>query len=530
MRKISSVSLATALAFATMLTLSACGGNSSTSVGTSPGQGSFNGPAPDSQAVITAGDAPMSGVLAAQITIGSITAANANGSTTTLLANPAAVELSHLGTGQTLVDVDPLPQGTYNSLMFTITSANFTYMNGGTVAYATSNPPTGTAATVTIPTASQSLTYTFAKPVVVNYQNASLLNLDFNLAQELDLTSGMVTFSPTVTGTTANVAVTLAAATGLSGSQATVQAYGTIASVNTSSTASAGLVLTTDASSYGETVYTSTSTLYNAALSLSNLAVGARARVVGSINADGSLAAISVESADNGAAEIPVVVAKVSTVPGSVNNGVVVGTTGTGFTLVVTNSSVPTQVGQEITVNTGSATVYAAAADAAGAGQTATFDATQVFVGQAVWVAGANDAASTSTAVVIDATNVNQSAVSLQALTTGEPTVTAGSDGTTTIAYVFPLSSSFSNLASGTAVTATALTCAAVGTASAPAGCMAANLDGPYLQFGASPAPATEPTGDTVFARGYLTVSGGAYSLALTDINDPTAIPVPPTT
>lgn len=525
MRKYPAVSLATALAFAAMLTFSACGGNSSSTLGTNPGQGSFNQPGPPSQTAVTAGDAPMAGVLAAQVTIGSVTATNANGTSTSLLLNPAVVELSSVGTGQTLLDVNSLPQGTYNSITFTITAASFTYMNGGTVAFATSTPPATTPATVTIPTASQSLTYTFATPVVVNYQNASLLNLDFNLAQELDLTGTMVTFTPTVTsGTTAgNVAVSLGAVTGLSAAQSTVEAYGTVASANATAS-SPSLVLTTD-TGYGETVFLNTTppTVFNANLGLANLAVGARARVVGTLNPDGSIEASSVESADNGAAEIAVK----GVTPGSVNNGVVTATSASGFTMVVTNSSVAAQVGQVVTVNTAAATLYAAGAAAVGAGQTATFNASQIFPGQAVWVAGTTDKASTATALVLDATNVIQSAVSLQAKTTGPPAPIKGSDGTTIIAYAFPLSTTFSNLAAGAAVTATALTCAGVG-GTAPTGCMAANLDGPYLQFGAATAPPTEPTGDVVTARGYLTSSAGAFSLALTDINDPTQIPPPP--
>ncbi|MGH9486751.1 MAG: DUF4382 domain-containing protein [Terriglobales bacterium] len=551
MRKSTTTSLATAVAFGLVLMMSACSGNSSSSsFGTSPGSGSFNGPGPDGQAVITASDAPMPGVLAAQITVGTITAANANGTTLTLIANPVTFEIAHSGISQILLDVDPLPQGTYNSVTFTVTGANFTYMNGTTVTYATSNPPVTTPATpptVTIPAASQSLTYTFTAPIVVNTQASTYLNFDFNLAQELDLASGMVTFSPTVAVTTAgtttpgNVNITMAPVTSLTTAQADVNVSGTVASVDTSNSS---LVLTAD-TGYGETIYTSATTVYSGALSLSNLAVGATARSDAQINADGSLSAISLETADNGVAEIPN--AKTGVALGSVNDGVVVGMTGTGFNMVVTNSSTPALVGQEIgvVVATGAtgATTFSAAAGADDAGQPACqldtgglgqpvcvayFDATQVFPGQSVWVAGATDTTlSTATSTVIDATTVTQSAVNMYATTTAAPSANDGSDGQTVVSYVFLLSTTFSNLPAGTAVSALALTCATVGTTAAFAGCTAANLDGPYLQFGAAPAPPAEPVGDTVEARGYLSQSGGDYGLGLTDINDPTAIPAP---
>ncbi|MGH9414118.1 MAG: DUF4382 domain-containing protein, partial [Terriglobales bacterium] len=517
MRKPSAISLATALAFATMFTFSACGGTASTPVPTTPGSNSYNGPGPSGNAVITAGAASMNAtpaaapsmpnVLAAQVTIGSITAANADGSTTTILANPATVELAHLGSSNTLLDVDPLPQGTYNSITFTITAAQVTYLNAGAITTATSNPPSGTTANLTIPTSSASLTETFSSPVVVNWQNASDLNLSFDLAQSLSLngSTGMVTFAPSTSATTPTASVTLAQVASLSAQQTLLHVNGAVASTNDTN---GTLALTTD-SGYSATVGTTSSTVFSGVAGVNALKAGAAARTDATINADGTLSALTVETVDNGAAET-------SATAGTADEGIVTGTAGSGsamtsFTMVVTNSTNSSLVGQQITVDVNPGTkptAFAPDPAAAYVGQSAklTFDATQIFAGQAVWVAGATDVTSTKTNTIVDAAHVNQSPTGLQA-SIGAVTATVGSDSTTDVAYNFPLTTSFSGFANGSLVAAVAQTCAAVGTGAAPSDCTAANLEGPYLN--PINLKALPPATNTVGVYGFLTQSGG---------------------
>lgn len=535
MRKLSGISLATALACATMLTMSACGGANSTPVPTSPGTSSFNGPGPAGNAVVTAGSAAMNAspaaapgmpnVLAAEVTIGSITAANANGSTTTIMAKPATVELAHLGTSSTLVNVNPLPQGTYNSVTFTITAAQVTYLNAGVVTVASTVAPSGGTANLTIPPASAALTETFGTAVDVNWQNASQLALEFDLAQSLsvDNSTGMVTFAPSTTATAPTASVTL---TQVAGSTPVVlHVNGTVASTNSTNNS---LVLTTD-SGASETVFAKSTTMGEA---VGSLDVGAAVRTDATINADGSLTAMTLETADNGLAETIPPGSKATAAAGTVDEGVVTSpaagsASSTSFTMVVTNSTNSALVGQQITVdiNPGAITTVIAAdpvAAAAGQSATLTFDASQIFAGQAVWVAGNTDATSTTTNTIVDATNVMQSPVSLDA-TTGAVTATVGTDGTTDTAFNFPLTASFSGLPSGTTVAGAAVTCAAVGSSAAPSPCTVANLEGPYLS--SSTEILKTPVGNTVGARGYLTQTGGINSLAIISAYDAAMLP-----
>lgn len=467
----------------------------------------------------------MPNVLAAEVTIGSITAANANGSTTTIMANPATVELTHVGTSSTLVNVNPLPQGTYNSVTFTITAAQVTYLNAGVVTVASTPAPSGGTANLTIPPASASLTETFSPALEVNWQNASQLALEFDLAQSLsvDNSTGMVTFAPSTTATSPSASVTLTQVAGAA--PVVLHVNGTVASINPTKNS---LVLTTD-SGYSETVYANSSTVGSAVVDLNT---GAAVRTDAAINADGSLTALTLETADNGLAETIASGSTATAASGTVDEGVVTSpaagsASSTSFTMVVTNSTNAALVGQQITVNLNpgsNTTVLAADPAAAYVGQSATltFDASQIFAGQAVWVAGKTDATSTATNTIVDATNVMQSPVSLDA-TTGTVTATVGSDGTTDTAFNFPLTASFSGLPSGTAVAGVAVTCAAVGSNPAPSGCMAANLAGPYLS--SSTEILKTPAGNTVGARGYLTQTGGINSLAIISAYDAAALP-----
>ncbi len=537
MRKLSGISLATALAFATMLTMSACGGANTTPVPSSPGSSSFNGPGPAGNAVVTAGSAAMNAspaaapgmpnVLTAQVTIGSITAVNANGSTTAIMTKPAMVELTHLGTSSTLVNVNPLPQGTYNSVTFTITAAQVTYLKAGVVTVASTVAPSGGTANLTIPPTSATLTETFGTAVDVNWQNASQLALEFDLAQSLSVNSstGMVTFAPSTTATVPTASVTLTQVAGAA--PVVLHVNGTVTSTNDTNNS---LVLMTD-SGYNETVFATSTTVGEA---LGSLDVGAAVRTDATINADGSLTALTLETADNGLAETIPSGSTATAAAGTVDEGVVTApaagsASSTSFTMVVTNSTNSALVGQQITVdlNPGATTTVIAADPAAAyAGQNAkfTFDASQIFAGQAVWVAGNTDATSTKTNTIVDATNVMQSPVSLDA-TTAAVKATVGTDGTTDTAFLFPLAASFSGLPSGTAVAGTAVTCAAVGSGAPQSPCTAANLEGPYLS--STTQILKTPAGNTVGARGYLTQTGGINSLAIISAYDAAALPKP---
>src|SRR3974390_67887 len=123
--------IATLLALLTpMFLLLACGGaNSGSSTQTGNQQG---------QVFITGEDAPVSSVVAFNITINKITLNNSSTSVTAL-STPTAVDFGRLIGLRSLLGFNTLPQGTYDSVTFTFEASSpapvISYVDFGT------NPP-----------------------------------------------------------------------------------------------------------------------------------------------------------------------------------------------------------------------------------------------------------------------------------------------------------------------------------------------------------------------------------------------------
>ncbi len=170
--------------FALALTLTGCGGGSSTpplqTTGTST--------------QIGFGDAVGDNVAKLELTVTAITltgvAPTAN--TGNLLAAPGEIEFVHTAGTIEPFSVGKIPPGTYSGATLTVSNPEVTVVNAGVV--------TKPAATLASPT----VTVTFASNVTVG-TTPFFLNFDLDITKSLDLTKTPVLVTPTLTVTTSTV-------------------------------------------------------------------------------------------------------------------------------------------------------------------------------------------------------------------------------------------------------------------------------------------------------------------------------------
>lgn len=449
-----------AVLLAAAVTLGACGGNNTNnSTGTSPAGSS-------SPAIISAGDAPMSSVLAALVTISAVGFTSSSG-TVQLLSQPRTIELTHLGGIRAPLDTHALPEGTYTSLSLTVSAAQITYID----------PTTGqpVEANATIPAASATSTITLTTPLVVNDAGATDIRFDFDLQKSLDLTGGVVTFTPTIGAAVARVQ-------GESGADRDIDINGDVTAVSTTANT---IMLTTSDTGLSVTVNVTSSTKFDDGLSLASLQTGADIHVDAELNSDGSLSALDVEDADGGSetgANTRVDGGIVSAVTRDTNN------TLTGFTIVVRDSFQFGNLGKMLTVQVNTATLFKDSMNAQSAGM-ASFDDTQIFPGAGVWVAGTDVDAHT-----VLATEVRPLAVNPFGLTSAA--VQTGSNGGFVLTLLLDANTNFDQFAniSSLAVDTNANTV----------------FDGQGLT---SANVASLAIGTPVVARGFLSLSGTANTL-----------------
>ena len=171
-----------AIAFPAVLLLSACGGGGGT--GTGPAN-----PQPSSAVVqVNLGDDPADHLLAAAMTVNSLTFATASGASVSVLSTPRPMEmLQSMGTVNPLA-VASVPQGTYTSAMITFGDATVTYVDPGTGQLLQK--------TVTGPmTARLPL-----NPALAVGSTPMVVNLDMNMGASLVIdANGNVTLSPSMT-------------------------------------------------------------------------------------------------------------------------------------------------------------------------------------------------------------------------------------------------------------------------------------------------------------------------------------------
>lgn len=461
-------SLAALLAAAVVL--GACGGGSAVSPISSntPSTGS------SSPAMITAGDAPMSSVLAALVTVSAVSVTNASG-TVQLLNQPRTIELTHLGGIRAPLDDHALPQGTYTSLSLTVSAAQITYID----------PTSGKPVTVsaTIPAASATATITLNPALVVNSTAATDIRFDFDLQKSLDLTGSVVTFTPVISAAAAEV-------NGESDNERDVDINGTVSAVDTAKNT---ITLTTDDTGLSVTLNVTSSTEFGDSMTLASLQTGTEIHTEVKLNSDGTMTALSVEAANGGGT-----VDDNSREDGGIVTAVTLDSNKvlTSFTMVVSDSVREGSLGQTITVQVNSGTLFKDTLTAQNAGL-ASFDATQVFPGQGVWVAGTKSGTDTALA-----TEVRPAAVNPFGLTSAA--VQTGSGGGFVISLLLDANTSFAKFANLSTLT--------VDTNANTV------FDGQTLT---SATVASLPLGAPLVARGFLSLSGTTITEFCAHLHEP---------
>jgi len=466
-RRLPVCSLAAVLAGAALL--AACGGTGTTNSNTGSNTGS------SSPAVISAGDAPMSSVLAALVTVSAVSMTSSSG-TVQLLDQPRPIELTHLGGIRAPLGLHALPLGTYTSLSLTVSAATITYIDS-TGKVVTAN--------ATIPSGKDTSTITLNPSLDVTDTGATDIRFDFDLQDSLDLTGSTVTFTPTLSAAVARVKDE-------DSGHRDIHVDGTVTATSTTANT---ITLTTDDTGLSVTLNVSNSTKFEDSLTLASLQVGASISTVDDLNSDGTISAEVVEVADGDGDDNDgnhrVDGGIVTAVSLDANNNL------TGFSMVVRNSVSENNLGKTLTVQVNSATDIKISMNATNAGMT-TFDQTQIFAGQALWVAGAKVQGQTDTVL---ASEIRPAQVNPFGLTTAA--VTAGASGGFVIPFVIDVNTAFDRFLT------TPISAVTVDTNSSTI------FDGNV----SSSSIASLSAGSPLIVRGFLSESAGAATLFSTHVH-----------
>jgi hypothetical protein len=270
MKKFLSVSFLLALL---ALTIGCGGSGNSTGFGTNQSSSVF----------VTGEDAPLASVVAFNITINSITLNN--GSTSVpVLSTPTAVDFGRLVGLRSLLGFNAIPpQGTYTSATFTFEGSSpapsISYLN-----FTTTPPSLGTMAG-TLSSSTVTVSFPAGAPLTVGSNGLAGLHMDFDLHKSLAIDgSGQITgvINPTVDVMAVSASDDLGQITDFLGS---------VLSVNT-----AGNRFTMQGP-YGfqEVIDVNAQTAYNGTYTLASIPANAIVTLVGTVQADGSILASSVE-------------------------------------------------------------------------------------------------------------------------------------------------------------------------------------------------------------------------------------------
>lgn len=463
------IAWAAAAALAGALTLAACGGNSSTTTT------SNSNPSGSSPAVVTVGDAPMSSVLAALVTVSDVSLVNSSGTSVHLLSQSRVIELTHLGGIRAPLDLHQIPQGTYNSLSITVSAAQITYVDPTTNQITTAN--------ATIPAASATSTITLTNPLVVDDATATDIRFDFDLSKSLDLTNGVVTFTPSIAAAVARVK-------GEDKDHRVIYLNGTVTATSTTNNT---ITLQQRDTGLSVTLNVNNQTTFGDSLTLATIQVGTVLHTADELQSDGTLIALSVDATNGGQS-----VDNNSHVDNGLVTAVTRDTNGnlTSFNIVVRESSSESNEGKTETIEVGQGTTFKTSDQATEAGMTS-FDQSQIFVGSGVWVAGTVDTTAATPSLV--AVDIRPAAVNPE----GElsAAVVAGSNGSFTLPLLLNANTFFANMAKITTLNADTNSNTVFD---------GSDANGNMLS---STTVASLTVGAPLVARGYLTVSGGVATL-----------------
>ncbi len=257
---------------APLLFLMACGG------------GATNGqPNNQAGAVFVVGeDAPVSSVVAFNVTIDSITLNNSSTSVH-VLSTPTAVDFGRLIGLRSLLAFNTVAAGTYNSATFVFENSSpapvidYVDLNASPISV---QPLAGSfsQATVTVP-------FPSGKPLVVGNNGLAGLHIDFNLRDSL-----AVNGSGDMTGVI-NPVISVQAVSASEDLGEITEFTGNVVSVDTG----ANSFVMQGPYGFSKTIDVNSSTLYNGSNSLSTLVVNGIVSVIGTMQADGSILASGVE-------------------------------------------------------------------------------------------------------------------------------------------------------------------------------------------------------------------------------------------
>ena len=257
---------------APLFLLMACGG------GTTNGQNN-NQPG----AVFVVGeDAPVSSVVAFNVTINSITLNNSSTSVQAL-STPTAVDFGRLMGLRSLLAFNTVPADTYNSVTIAFENSSpapvIDYIDLST------NPPSVNTLTGNLSQPTVTIPFPSGKPLVVGSNGLAGLHIDFNLHDSLAVdNSGQMTgaINPVVSVQAVSASEDLGEITEFTGN---------IVSVNTNTNS----FVMQGPYGFSRTIDVNSSTVYNGSNSLSTLVVDGIVSVIGRMQADGSILASGVE-------------------------------------------------------------------------------------------------------------------------------------------------------------------------------------------------------------------------------------------
>jgi hypothetical protein len=260
--------------------LASCGGGSSMS-------SNLNGGGNQAAVFVTGEDAPLSSVVAFNITINSITLNN--GSTTVpALTTPVAVDFGRLVGLRSLLGFNTIPAGTYTSATVTFAASN----PSPTINYIdlTTTPPSIGSATGVLSSATVTVPFANGKPLVVAGNGLAGLHMDFDLRQSLALdTNGNLVISNGQIAVKPNLDVMAVSASDEEGEITDFD--GNVVSVNVSGNS----FVMQGPYGFQEVIDVNSNTQYNGSNSLSSLTANAIVSVEGTVQADGSILANCVE-------------------------------------------------------------------------------------------------------------------------------------------------------------------------------------------------------------------------------------------
>ena len=236
---------------------------------------------------VTGEDAPVSSVVAFNITIDKITLNNSS-TTAIALSTPTAVDFGRLVGLRSLLGFNTIPPGTYTSATITFEAnspaPSIDYID------LTTTPPSLGSATGTMSGSPVTVSFPSGKPLVVGSNGLAGLHMDFDLRDSLAIDgSGNLIINNAQIAITPVVDVMAVSASDDLGQ--ITEFTGNVVSVNSS----ANTFVMQGPYGFQETIDVNSNTLYNGSNSLSSLTVNGIVSVEGVVQADGSILASSVE-------------------------------------------------------------------------------------------------------------------------------------------------------------------------------------------------------------------------------------------